>query len=71
MEVLDVLYKLITGAGTLGILGVLWKIASRIGAVEQWIRTTDVQVKAQGGMLQQLTSKVSEIAGWMKGKFQA
>lgn len=70
MEVFDVLYKIITGLGTLGILSAVWKIANRVGAVEQWMRTTDKEVGSQGSLLQQLTSKVSEIAGWMKGKFE-
>lgn len=67
-DIFDLLYKIVTSLGTLGILGGVWRIATRVGAVEQWIKTTDKEVSSQGGMIQQLTAKVSEIAGWMRGK---
>lgn len=67
-DALDALYKAIMSAGTLGILAAVWKIASRVGGIEQWIKTTDKEVSSHGSLLQQLVKQLAEFSGWMKGR---
>jgi len=68
MDVLDIVYKTVNVVGTMALIALVWKIGSRVGGIEQWIKTTDKEVSSHGSMLQQLTAKVSEIFGWIRGK---
>lgn len=63
---LDALFKFVSTVVSLGSLTVLVKIFVRIGAAEQWIKTTDKEVASHGSMLQQLTKSVSRIEGRME-----
>lgn len=64
----DDIYKVVSSAIGIAMLGLLWRIATKIGAIFQWMHTTDTEVKNQGTMLQQMTSAIAEIKGWMAGK---
>lgn len=50
-----------------GILATVVGIFVRIGEVRQWMRTTDKEVASHGSLLQQLESRLSNLAGQIKG----
>lgn len=66
-DLFDAVYKLVTGIGTIGIFTAVWKIASRVGGIEMWIKTTDRQVSDIGSLVQQQVTKVAHIEGLIEG----
>lgn len=67
-DVLDTVYKLVTAGATVGIFGISARILMRIGALDQWMRTTDKEVSSHGTLLQQLTATVNRLLGRAEAK---
>jgi hypothetical protein len=65
----DALFKGIAGFGIVGILWGVWKIASHVTSVQQRVEHMDEQVTAHGAMIQQNTTAIGKIEGFMQGVF--
>jgi len=68
VQLVDGLYKLVTGLATIGILWGVWKIAWWVQKVEAHMVSTDKTLGSQGSLLQQATSDISKIMGRLFGR---